>query len=123
MAVNVALPGKRWRRRSGPEDFHNVLQEKVVTGCERFSCHENRVSLLMIQWHALIRHLMGTPAKWKGREYENDPSPKGAQETTEQDVLTAKIRKTPELLRERKFRIQTSGRKFGILGDLLRHRR
>jgi len=48
--------------------------------------------LLMIQWHALIRHLVGTPAKWKGREYETDPSPKGAQETTERDVLTAKTR-------------------------------
>jgi Glycosyl transferase family 2 len=27
------------------------------------------VTLLMIQWHALIRHMVRTPATWKGRSY------------------------------------------------------
>ena len=27
------------------------------------------VALLVIQWHALVRHLLGKPAEWKGRSY------------------------------------------------------
>ena len=49
--------------------------------------------------------------------------PQRAQETTEADVLTAKIDKSPEMLGDPKFRLRTSGRKFGIVSGLLLHRR
>ncbi len=31
------------------------------------------LALLVIQWHALIRHLLGKPAEWKGRRYGAAP--------------------------------------------------
>jgi hypothetical protein len=33
------------------------------------------LALLLIQWHALIRHLAGRPSEWKGRSYAPSTTP------------------------------------------------
>jgi len=34
------------------------------------------LALLAIQWHALVRHVLGRPAEWKGRSYSPVDAPR-----------------------------------------------